>query len=293
MTPASLAVLAYAWWGLVPIYWKLLIAFPAQELILYRVLLSSLFLMPFFLRGPRKAELRKLLFSRRSLVGLLASGLLIGFNWYLYVWAVNSGHVVETSLGYFINPLMNVALGMLILGEKMRRNQKIACGFAAVGALVLAISTGTFPWIALALALSFALYGLTRKMLSLPTVPATFLETLFLSLPAGIALAFLYKLGHGHAPSAHAGELALLLFCGIVTTVPLLAFAEAAKGMPLSVLGFFQFIAPSLQFLLGVFVFKEPFGLHQWLSFSLIWIGLAFFIVDLWKRSRATKTVKA
>jgi chloramphenicol-sensitive protein RarD len=284
MSPASLAILAYAWWGLSPIYWKLLTAFPASELILYRVLLSSVFLMPFFFRGAKREALRRILLSPRTLLGLLASGLLIGFNWYLYVWAVNNGHLVESSLGYFINPLMNVALGLLVLGESMRRNQKIACLFAAFGAGILAWSNGAFPWIALLLALSFALYGLIRKVLAVPTIPGTFFETLVLSLPAGVALGWMYKSGLGHATSATAGEWVVLAFCGLVTTLPLLGFAEAAKRMPLSVLGFFQFISPSLQFLLGVFVYKEPFGLHQWLSFALIWAGLAFFLTDLARR---------
>lgn len=284
MSPAYLAILAYVWWGLSPVYWKLLTAFPASELILYRVLLSSAFLMPFFFRGGKREAFRQLLLHPRTLAGLLATGVLIGFNWYLYVWAINNGHIVESSLGYFINPLMNVALGMLVLGETMRRNQKIACLLAAAGALVLALSTGVFPWISLLLALSFALYGLLRKVLAVPTIPGTFFETLVLAVPAGVALGWMYKQGLGHATSASTGEWALLALSGIVTTVPLLFFAEAAKRMPLSVLGFFQFISPSLQFLLGVFVYKEPFGLTQWLSFALIWAGLAFFLTDLARR---------
>jgi chloramphenicol-sensitive protein RarD len=284
MNPAYLAIAAYVWWGLSPIYWKLLNAFPASELILYRVLLSSAFLMPFFFRGAKREALRQILFTPKALLGLLATGLLIGFNWYLYVWAVNNGHLVESSLGYFINPLMNVALGMLVLGETMRRNQKIACLLAAAGALILAVSTGTFPWISLLLALSFALYGLLRKVLAVQTIPGTFFETLVLAIPAGVALGWMYKQGLGHGSSATGGEWALMALCGVVTTVPLLFFAEAAKRMPLSVLGFFQFISPSLQFLLGVFVYKEPFGLHQWLSFALIWAGLAFFLTDLARR---------
>lgn len=286
MSPAYLAILAYVWWGLSPIYWKLLTAFPASELILYRVLLSSAFLMPFFLRGTKREALRQILLNPRAVAGLLTTGILIGGNWYLYVWAVNNGHLVESSLGYFINPLMNVALGLLVLGESMRRNQKIACLFAAAGAAILAWSTGIFPWISLLLALSFALYGLLRKILAAPTIPGTFFETLVLTIPAGVALGWMYKQGLGHGTSATFGEWALMALSGIVTTVPLLAFAEAAKRMPLSVLGFFQFISPSLQFLLGVFVYKEPFGLHQWLSFALIWVGLAFFLVDLARRQK-------
>jgi chloramphenicol-sensitive protein RarD len=278
MNPASLAVFAYAWWGFVPLYWKELLAFPATELILYRVLLSTLFLFPFFLPARRRTELMAILRHPRTLFGLLASGSLIGFNWFLYVWAVNNGHVIDSSLGYFINPLMNVALGTLLLKEIMSSRQRWACALATLGVLLLAWSTGSFPWIALLLALSFALYGLSRKLLAVPTIPGTFVETVILTVPAGLALGFLYFQAQGHGLSATPREWITLAFCGAVTTIPLLAFAEAAKRMSLSVMGFFQFISPSIQFLLGVFVFREPFGLTQWLSFALIWVGLALFL---------------
>jgi chloramphenicol-sensitive protein RarD len=280
MSPALLAVIAYAWWGLVPVYWKLLQAFPAEELILYRVLLSTLTLMPLFWWGKRRRHFLGLLFSHQAPL-LLLSAALIGFNWYLYVWAITHNHVVESSLGYFINPLMNVALGTLVLKETMRAKQKAACAFAAAGAALLAWTTGTLPWIALLLATSFALYGLARKLLQAPTLAASFFELLFLSLPAGAALSWLYGQGLGHAPAATSGEWILLGVCGCVSLVPLLCFTEAAKRMPLSVLGFFQFLSPTLQFLLGVFVYKEPFGLHQWMSFGLIWLGLTIFLADL------------
>ncbi len=281
ISPYALAILAYGWWGLVPLYWKRLAAFPAEELILYRVLLSSLFLAPFFLTSENRSTLRQLLTTPRTLWGLVLSGLLIGGNWYLYVWAVNHGHVVDASLGYFINPLVNVALGMLLLKETMNRAQKIACGFALTGVLLLTATTGTFPWIALLLAFSFAFYGLLRKILAVPTIPGTFFETIFLSLPCLLALTYFYQNGSGHAPSATGSEWAWMTLCGVVTTVPLLAFAEAAKKMPLSVLGFFQFLSPSIQFLLGVFLYQEPFGLGQWASFAFIWLALLIF---LWRR---------
>lgn len=285
MSPAYLAILAYVWWGFVPLYWKQLLAFSATELILYRVLLSALFLFPFFLPSQRRKEFRAILSNKTAVVGLLASGALIGFNWYLYVWAVNSGHVIESSLGYFINPLMNVAIGTIFLGEKMRPWQTAACALAALGVLILAWSTGSIPWIALLLALSFALYGLTRKLLKVPTIPGTFLETLILTIPCALALGWMVNEGQSHALVASSREWLILLFCGAITTIPLLAFAEAAKRMSLSVLGFFQFISPSIQFLLGVFVFHEPFGLTQWLSFSLIWLGLALFLGELaWRK---------
>jgi chloramphenicol-sensitive protein RarD len=276
VSPSLLAIIAYAWWGVVPLYWKQLKSFPAEELILYRVLLSSLFLLPFFWFSKGHLQIGK-----RKLLGLFASGSLIGFNWYLYVWAVNHNHVVDASLGYFLNPLINVALGKFLLNEKMNRNQGFACALAAFGSGILAISTGSFPWIALLLATSFALYGFIRKKLHVSTISGTFFETTFLAFPTLIGLVIYYQLGLGYAPQASKIDWIWLSATGIVTTIPLLAFAEAAKGMALSSLGFFQFISPSIQFLLGIFVYHEPFSLFQWISFAFIWMGLGFFFLDL------------
>lgn len=277
MRPELLAFFAYAWWGLVPAYWKQLQSIPSDELILYRILLSTLLLIPFVL-WRRTNPTRFVPRTQRHIAGLIISGLLIGGNWWLYVWAVNHGHIVESSLGYFINPLVNVLLGVVFLKERMSHGQKLACGFAAAGTTLLAWYTGVFPWIALMLALSFALYGFTRKLLQVPTIPGTFWETVLLSVPA--ACLFYLLASSGNLVSAQ-GPLSVwgwLSLCGIVTTVPLLAFAEAAKHLPLVVLAFFQFISPIFQFLLGVFAFGEPFGLLQWLAFSLIWVGLLIFL---------------
>lgn len=279
--PELLALFAYAWWGLVPIYWKVLRAFPAEELILFRIVLSVATLLPLYLALPRVSLLARQ--PKRVALGLLATSLLIGFNWYLYVWAVNHDHVVESSLGYFINPLVNVALGTLLLGEKMRPAQKLASGLAGLGVAWLTWQTGQLPWIAVLLALSFAFYGYLRKILHLPTIQATFWESLVLALPALGALWFLQSAGKAHAFTAPWTELALLSVCGLVTTVPLLTFAEAAKHLPFVTLGLFQFLSPSLQFLLGVFLYGEPFGAGQWLAFGLIWTGLGIFARDLWR----------
>lgn len=285
MSPTLLALFAYAWWGLVPVYWKLLTGFPAEELILYRVVLSLLFLAPIVWWRGHGATLREFARSRRLSGALFLTSIFIGFNWYLYVWAVNHNHVVEASLGYFLNPLMNVALGTLFLGERMRRLQWVACGAATLGAALLVYWTGRFPWIALLLAISFALYGLVRKRIRVSTFPGTLWETLLLSVPALLALVWAERTGQAHTSAATASELALLSLAGFVTTVPLLAFAEAAKHLPLSVMGFFQFISPSLQFLLGVFAYGEPFTHLQWTAFACIWTGLGIFLLDSWRTS--------
>lgn len=259
-----------------PAYWKLLGAFPARELILYRILLALAFLAP--LGWNRRALLRALPF--RSFLGLAASGALIGFNWFLYVWAVGNNRVVEASLGYFLNPLVNVALGTLLLGETLTRGLRVACALAVAGAALLTFAHGELPWVAILLALSFSLYGLSRKLLNVDTISGTFAETLLLAPFAALALGLLYQQGQGHAPSATATEWAILLAAGVVTTVPLLAFAEAARRLTFSELGLLQFLSPTLQFLLGVFVYREPFSPLQWLAFALIWAGLAFFALD-------------
>lgn len=284
--PSLLAILAFSWWGFVPIYWKHLKSIPAEELILYRIVLSALFLLPFWWKRKHLLPFFSLVQSPRLGLGLLASSLLIGYNWYLYVWAVNSGRVVEASLGYFINPLVNVALGTLLLRETMSRPQKVAIGFAFLGVLLLSWRNGSVPWVALVLAITFALYGLVRKLLHVPTIPGTFWETVVLTIPAGIALMSLFQTNGLATTQASAQELFVLLFCGFITTVPLLAFAEAAKGLPLSSIGFFQFISPSIQFLLGVFIYKEPFSLFHWFSFFFIWIGLVIFLLALPRKKR-------
>lgn len=290
MSPTLLALFAYATWGIVPIYWKLLPSLSPEELILYRVLLSALFLGAVLWWKGQGGTLLEFARNRRVTGGLLVSSLLIGFNWYLYVWAVAREHVVEASLGYFLNPLMNVALGTLLLDERMRRLQWGACALAALGAGVLVWQTDTIPWIALSLASSFALYGLIRKKLGVRTLPATLWETLLLCLPCALALTWMVKSGVSGIHSAPAVELWLLPLAGVITSTPLLAFAEAAKHLPLTVLGFIQFLSPTIQFLLGVFVYHEPFGHAQWIAFSFIWAGLFLFLLDSWhvgKRRRA------
>lgn len=294
-TPLGLAVLAYGWWGFVPAYWKQLPDFPSWELIGWRVLFSLLSLFPVLLWRGTFSSTFKLLRSASSLAALTVSTLFIGFNWSLYIWAVTNGHIVESSLGYFLNPLLNMALGTLLLKEKMNPLQKVSFLLAALGVAWLTWSTGRPPWIALLLALSFALYGLTRKLARLPTLQATSVETLYLLPPALLGLAWLHQnTPQGlHAFSASSIEWGWLILSGIVTTVPLLAFAEAALFLPLTVLGFVQFLSPSLQFFLGVFVYHEPFSLARATGFLFIWTGLAFFILDLARRSRIASRANA
>ena len=293
LSPLALALLAYAWWGFVPAYWKQIPQFPASELILWRVLFSAVSLLPFLAWRKDFSSILRLLRSPSSTFALLGTAGLIGFNWSLYIWAVMNGHIVESSLGYFLNPLLNMALGTILLKERLNRIQWLAFALAALGVAWLTWSAGKPPWIALLLALSFALYGLGRKLARLPTLPATSVETFFLTVPAALGIILLAERQSLHAPVASGTEWVWLSLSGLVTTIPLLAFAEAAVLLPLTVLGFVQFVSPSLQFLLGVLVYKEPFTVEHGIGFALIWTGLAFFLADLARRTRFATGPKA
>jgi len=273
---------------LVPAYWKQLPGFHSGELILWRILLSSISLLPFLLYRNETSSIIQILRSKRLAIGCVTTSLLIGFNWSLYIWAVTSGHIVESSLGYFLNPLLNMALGTFLLRESLNRFQLLACALAFFGVSFLTWQTGKIPWIALLLAISFAAYGYLRKVLRFPTLAATFSETALLSIPALIGLLWLSGKGELHAPVASSSELAWLMLSGLITAIPLLAFAQAAIHLPLTAMGFLQFLSPTLQFLLGVLVYNEPFGKDRWASFAFIWAGLALFLFDLARRNGFT-----
>jgi chloramphenicol-sensitive protein RarD len=231
-------------------------------------------------RSGRLQPGRRLPRDRRALVLLSAAAVLIGVNWGVYIWAVNHNHVVETSLGYFINPLVSVALGVMVLGERLRRRQWAAIALALIGVVELTAAAGRPPWIALALAVSFGCYGLVKKIVGVPAVEGLVVETLALS---PVALAFVLVLastgrstfvGHG------AGHAALLATTGLVTVIPLLAFAGSAPRVPLSLLGVMQYLAPTVQFLIGVLVRHEPLPASTLVGFGFVWVALALFTVD-------------
>jgi chloramphenicol-sensitive protein RarD len=274
------AVGAYFTWGLFPIYWKWLQHIPALQLIGHRILWSCAMLFGIVVVRRQWRDFRTVASSRRALRIYFLAGALIGFNWLIYVWAVNSGFIVETSLGYFINPLISILLGVFVLGERLRFGQWLAIGLAAAGVLYLTFAYGSLPWIALSLACTFGLYGLVKKTAPLGAVHGLALETLFLLAPAVAYLIFLEDGGRG--AFLHMGILTdvLLAGCGLVTTVPLLLFAAAAQRIPLSRIGLFQYMAPTLQFLLGVLVYKEPFTSSQFIGFAIVWAALALSALE-------------
>jgi chloramphenicol-sensitive protein RarD len=271
------AVAAYGLWGFAPVYWKLLRAAPASELLAQRVLWSLVVGALLIAITRRWRELAGALRSRRQLLPIVASSLLIGLNWLIFIEAVNSGRVLATSLGYFLNPLVNVLLGVVFLGERLTRGQVVAVALGAAGVTVWAVDLGEAPWIALTLAASFGLYGLVRKVASVAPLVGFTLETLLLTPPA---LAYLAYLGSQDAmvlPQESLGVQALVVGAGVITAGPLICFTSAAQRLPLSTLGFFQYLAPSISFLLAVWLYDEPFGRTRAVAFGCVWAALAVF----------------
>ncbi|MBO9873117.1 MULTISPECIES: EamA family transporter RarD [Xanthomonas] len=275
----------FALWGVVPVYWHLLQAVPSPHIIAHRIVWSTLLVVAWLVYSARLQWWRRIAAQPRALATLALSSVAIAFNWGLYIWAVNAGHVIETSLGYFINPLVNVLLGVLLLRERLRPLQWLAVACAALGVAWLTVDAGTLPWIALGLAGSFGLYGLLRKLVQVDAVAGLGVESLYLFLPA-LGFVLWGEAGHGGGFLGGWGwrNDLLLAFGGVVTAVPLIGFAYGVRRIPLSLVGLLQYIAPSLQLLLGVWFFHEPFDAGEAIGFAAIWIGLLLFAGEsLWR----------
>lgn len=284
---------AYITWGLFPIYWKWLHNVPALQLISHRVLWSFLLLFVVILVSRQWSVFRAAALRPRVVRIYLVAAVLIGINWLVYIWAVNAGFIVEVSLGYYINPLLNVCMGVLFLRERLRTLQWVPLGLATVGVLYLTFAYGSLPWIALTLAFSFGLYGLVKKTAPLGSLYGLTLETGLLFLPALLFL--LYSEMTRQGAFLHSGAVSdvLMMGAGLMTTVPLLMFASAARRIPLSLVGILQYIAPTLQFLLGVLVYGEPFTHTQFIGFGIVWAALILFGVEGYLASRAQRTQRA
>jgi len=286
---------AYVTWGLFPIYWKWLHAVPALQLIGHRILWSFVMLFAFIFLSRQWRVFRATALKPRVLRIYLVAATLIGINWLVYIWAVNAGYIVQVSLGYYINPLLNVLMGVLFLREHLRPSQWVPLGLAAAGVLYLNFAYGSLPWIALTLAFSFGLYGLVKKTAPLGSLYGLTLETGLLFLPALLYL--LYAETTRQGAFLHGGAISdvLLVGAGLMTTIPLLMFASAARRIPLSLVGILQYIAPTLQFLLGVLVYGEPFTHTQFIGFGIVWLALILFGVEgyLATRSRRVQPVAA
>ncbi len=281
-------IAAYVMWGFFPIYWKWLHGVPAMQLLSHRIAWSFILLFAVILATRQWTDFRATL-NRRTLGIYSVAAILIGVNWLTYVWAVNANFIVETSLGYFINPLFSVLMGVIILRERLRSAQWIPVGLAAVGVIYLAFVYGRPPWIALLLAFSFGIYGLVKKLAPLGPLHGLTLETGILFVPA---LAYLFvseSNGTGAFLHVEPALSALMIGAGVVTTIPLLMFAFAAKQIPLVMIGLLQYIAPTLQFLVGVLIYREPFDRNHLIGFAIIWLALIIFWAENYFAYRASQ----
>jgi chloramphenicol-sensitive protein RarD len=278
------AVGAYAMWGVFPLYWQLVRTVPSLQIIAHRVIWCGVFVIGYLVATDGLRWWRKARAAPKVGRMLLASSVLISVNWGLYIWAVTHGHVVESSLGYFINPLVSVLLGVAVLGERLRRMQWLAVAIAAAGVLWLAIAHGSPPWISLALALTFAFYGLIRKLAAVESMPGLAIESLILLLPALVWLAWSEFRGDGAFLRSGAHIDALLVIGGVLTALPLVGFAYGARRIPYSLVGILQYLSPTLQLLCGVLLLGEPFDRTQLAGFACIWVALGLYAADgLWR----------
>jgi chloramphenicol-sensitive protein RarD len=273
-------VAAYSLWGLLTLYWRLFPSVPAIQILAHRFVWSFVVLSVIIAASWQQRRVALRTIGARAVVLYAIAAVLIGANWFLYVFSVNNGFVVESSLGYFMTPLVNVLMGVVVFRERLRSMQWLAVAFAFSGVLWLTLAYGTLPWIGLALAASFGSYGLVKKKATLPSLEGLTLETAVLVIPALVYLAAIDRAGE--AAFLHSGVATdvLLVAAGVVTVVPLLLFATAVRRVPLSVVGILQYIAPTIQFLLGVYAFHEPFTRTQLTGFGLVWVGLVVFTLD-------------
>lgn len=286
-------VLAYVMWGVVPIYWKQLIGVGSDEIITSRIIWSFILTVLFIVViGQWKillADVKQLWQHKSAFWSLVAASYLISLNWYIFIWAVNNGHIIETSMGYYINPLVSIVLGVIFLKERLSKAQVLACFFALIGVLVLVIANGKFPFVALGLALSFGLYGLMKKKVRIQPTRGLAIETLFI-LPVAL-IYYVYLLMNGEAVlfDAEPTIVLYLIGTGIVTAIPLILFAVGAQNIPLYLVGFFQYIAPTMTLILGVLIYDEKFGGIELLAFSFIWLAIIIFSYATLKQTKKSK----
>lgn len=271
---------AYALWGLFPLYWPLLEPAGAVEILAHRIVWSALTMAVLMLVLRRTHGVLAALRDRRTLVLLSVAAAVISVNWATYIYGVNNGRVVEAALGYFINPLVTVMMGVLVLGEHLRRLQWIALGIASVAVVVLTVDYGRPPWVALVLAFSFGTYGLAKKQAGVGPVESLTIETLVLAPIAMAYVAWLIVTGASHFGTEGTGHAVLVTTTGIVTAIPLMLFGAAAIRVPLVALGLLQYLAPIIQFALGVLLFREDMPVGRWIGFGLVWVALVIFTVE-------------
>ena len=273
------ALLAFSAWGFIPIYWKLLNTVPSMEILTHRMVWSVFFLLVLLAVQKRLGEFRELFHSPKYIFMLLGTATLLGGNWFVYIYGVNTNQVIETSLGYFISPLLVILLGAVFLKERLNIWQVVAVGFAALGVLNFIWNFGSLPWIALSLAFTFSFYGLFRKMTPVKPLVGLLMETALLTPLAVVLIAFWEIDGTGHFGTTWMTDF-LLFGGGVVTSLPLLWFINAGKSLRYSTIGFIQYLTPSIQLLIGVYLYHEPFTPTHSITFGLIWAGLVIFSIN-------------
>lgn len=273
------ALAAYSIWGIAPIYFKLLIDIPALEIVVHRIIWSVVVLILLVVASGQISKVRVAIKDKNILMILLISGLLLAVNWLVFIWAVNNDRLLDASLGYYINPLVNIFLGRVFLSERFRTLQQLSVVLAIVGVAILIISYGQVPWVSLVLASSFGVYGLLRKQVGVDSLPGLLIETAMM-LPFAIIYWIWFAGPVSNLLTNSFNINFLLLFLGIMTTVPLLCFTAAARRIQYSTLGFFQYIGPSLMFLLAVFMYQEPLSIERLMTFAFVWAGLLLFSFD-------------
>ncbi|QHJ12164.1 Protein RarD [Paraglaciecola mesophila] len=282
------AIAAYTMWGIAPMYFKLIGQVPAMEILMHRIIWSVLVLVLLVAVTGKINKVKQAILNPKVMQILLISGLLLAANWFIFIWAINNNHLLDASLGYYINPLLNVFLGRIFLGERLRRMQKVAVGLALSGVAYFIVSYGQLPWVALALAGTFGIYGLLRKQVAVDSLPGLLIESVFLLPPAIVY--WIWFAGEYSNMLTNDLPLNITLICaGIVTTAPLLCFTAAAKRIMFSTLGFFQYIGPSLMFVLAAAVYGEPLDNSKLVMFAFVWLALGLFSYDSLRQYQKVK----
>lgn len=288
-----IAISAFFMWGVLPVYWKQLKAVSAMEILAHRIIWSLVFLLLLLLSSrkfkPFLRECIEVLRDKKRFSILVLSAVFLNINWLTYIWAVNNDYIVQTSLGYYINPILSVFLGLFVLRERLSTLLWISFALILLGVMMMVFKAGIFPWIGLILAFSFALYGLLKKLNPLPAISSLTLETLISSLPSIGYLLFIASKGQSSFFQGFSSIQLYLMGGGAVTALPLIFFSMGAKRLPLYMIGFFQYIGPSIALFLGVFLYHETFSLAHLLSFSLVWLGLTFFSLNVYRQLRNAK----
>lgn len=285
------AFAAYFLWGVLPIYWDLIHGFGAFEILAYRIVFSMIFMVLIVIISNKTKSfinnVNQLIKQPIQLIAIIAAGYVITINWGTFIWAVTNGHVLQSSLGYYINPLISILLSFIFLKERFNKFEWIAIILAFIGVLYMTFEIGEFPYVSLLLAFSFGLYGLIKKLVPIDAISSITIECIVTS-PAGIIYLW-YVIQQGHNSFGMNISSLWIVFSGAVTAIPLILFSAGAKRIPLSLTGFLQYIGPTLMFVLGVFVFKEPFDIHQFITFIFIWLGIIVYSISQYLKIKRSK----